>query len=100
MHNNNSVFFDGKVSGKPDFAENKAIFFVESSRVYKNAEGEEITEKTLIQCKLTFNLPSQVEMLKDGRGVYLVGRLANFGDKTIIVVEHLEYKPEYKKVAN
>ena len=92
MNNLNSIIFEGKVSGKPDFIENKAIFFVESSRFYKDAEGKEITEKTLIQCKLIFNQPSQVAMLKDGRGVRLVGRLADFGDKTIIEVEHLEYK--------
>lgn len=100
MNNLNSIIFEGKVSGKPDFIGNKAIFFVESSRVYKNAEGEEITEKTLVQCKLIFNLPSQVAMLKDGRGVRLVGRLSNYGDKVIITVEHLEYKPEYKKTEN
>lgn len=100
MNNLNSIIFEGKVSGKPDFMENKAIFFVESSRSYKNAEGKEITEKILIQCKMTFNLPSHVSKLKDGRGVRLVGKLSNYGDKVIIVVEHLEYKPEYKKVAN
>lgn len=100
MNNLNSIIFEGKVSGKPDFIGNKAIFFVESSRFYKNAEGEEITEKTLIQCKLTFNYPSHVSKLKDGRGVRLVGRLSNYGDKVIIIVEHLEYKPEYKKTTN
>lgn len=100
MNNLNSIVFEGKITGKPDFIENKAIFFVESSRFYKNAEGEEITEKTLIQCKLTFNYPSHVSKLKDGRGVRLVGRLSNYGDKVIIIVEHLEYKPEYKKTTN
>ena len=92
MNNLNSIIFEGKVSGKPDFIENKAIFFVESSHFYKNAEGKETTEKTRVQCELIFNQPSRVAMLKDGRGVRLVGRLANFGDRTIIVVEHLEYK--------
>ena len=100
MNNLNSIIFEGKVSGKPDFIENKAIFFVENSRIYKNAEGEEITEKTIVQCKLTFNLPSHVAKLKAGRSVRLVGRLSNYGDKVIITVEHLEYKPEYKKAAD
>lgn len=100
MNNLNSIIYEGKVYNKPIFEGNKAYFDVQSKHTYKNQIDEIIEDSTVLPCVLAYRFPSHVAMLKEGRGIRLVGYVANYNNKLVIIVEHLEYKPEYKKVAN
>ena len=102
MNNLNSVLIEGSLAADPElsYTEKGAAvcrFRVESHRTYK--EGEEQKKEVS-----HFDISTHVrlaevcaEYLKKGRGVRVVGRLAQDGEKVLIEAEHVEFKPNIKK---
>jgi len=98
MNNLNSVLIEGLVIADPElsYSESGAAvcrFKVASHRAYKEEEQavEEVSH---------FDIATHVrlaevcaEYLKKGRGVRIVGRLKQDGEKVLIEAEHVEFKP-------
>lgn len=102
MNNLNSILLEGTVSGKPGVngrGETKRCSFVVSSLRYLREEGKVKERETRVW--IIIHNPNMVkaaiENAYDGRGMRVVGRIADDGEGIYIEAEHVEYRPEFKK---
>ena len=104
MNNLNSVLLEGNLEADPvlSYAETgKAVctFRLTVKRSWKE-EDEMKTEESHFFIETGTRLAEVcAEHLKKGRGVRVVGRLKEEEGKTWILAEHVEFKPQLRKVA-
>jgi single-strand DNA-binding protein len=102
VNNLNSVLLEGFVVSDPElsYTEKGAAvcrFKLESHRSYK-AEDEMAEEVSYFEMVAHLRLAETcAEYLKKGRGVRVVGRLKQDGEKVLIEAEHVEFKPNKTK---
>ena len=97
----NSILLEGTISGEIESIIDRTIdrviecgFSVLSTRFDIDSHISTVTVKISTKGKLAESCAS---ILKTGRGVRVVGRLAQGEDFRIyIIAEHVEYKPEVK----
>jgi single-strand DNA-binding protein len=109
MNNLNSILLEGKLDADPELAyapsgQPTCSFTVVCNRYYK--KGEDLEEETSHFDVRVQNRLAEVchEYLKKGRGVRVVGRLAQetvkFGNldqtRVFIAAEHVEFRPATK----
>ena len=75
MNSLNSLIIEGVVKGEPHYIEEAGVlnFTIETTRYYKNKEGELITESS--QFKVVCFGPMAKLSLKEGKNLRIVGRL-------------------------
>jgi single-strand DNA-binding protein len=100
MNNLNSVLIEGTltenaVCGKEIDGITNASFSIESHRYYQKADEVGVEKKTTtIYVSATGKLADGVAKSgKKGRGVRVVGRLAQTANTLIIEAEHVEFRP-------
>jgi len=104
MNNINSLILEGVVVGEPHYLEatHRLEFAIDSSRVYKNGSGEDVTEHYQFDV-VSFGEygKSLLKPLKTCTGVRIVGRLkldmwkdsdGVTHSKVYIVSEHTEFR--------
>ena len=102
MNNLNSVLIEGFVVSDPELSytdkgDAACKFKVESHRSYK-AEEKLAEEVNYFDISTHIRLAEVcAEYLKKGRGVRVVGRLKQDGEKILIEAEHVEFKPQKEK---
>ena len=100
----NSLIIDGVVSGEPHYLEatHRLEFAIDTSRVYKNGSGEDVTEHYQFDV-VSFGKygKSLLKPLKTCTGVRVVGRLKQdkwedsdgvTHSKVYIISEHTEFR--------
>ena len=100
----NSLIIDGVVSGEPHYLEatHRLEFAIDTSRVYKNGSGEDVTEHYQFDV-VSFGEygKSLLKPLKTCTGVRIVGRLKQdkwedsdgvTHSKVYIISEHTEFR--------
>jgi len=93
MNNLNSILVEGKLPSDPQASEGRTLFYVLSVR-YDKAQFYE----TLVPVKTTGRLAEVcADYLKAGRGVRVVGRLAQDNTELYVHAEHVEFKPEHDR---
>lgn len=104
MNNLNSLILEGVVSGEPHYLEatHRLEFAIDTSRVYKNGSGEDVTEHYQFDV-VSFGEYGKyiLSHLKNGTKIRLVGRLKQdkwedsdgvTHSKVYIVSEHTEFR--------
>ena len=104
MNNLNSLLLEGVVIGEPHYLEatHRLEFAIDTSRVYKNGSGEDVTEHYQFDV-VSFGEYGKdlLKPLKTCTGIRIVGRLKQdkWEDsdgvthaKVYIVVEHIEFR--------
>ncbi|MBD3277140.1 MAG: single-stranded DNA-binding protein [Candidatus Aegiribacteria sp.] len=102
MNNLNSILLEGEILPGQWIEENdhgvkvyKAS--VKSVRRYKKDTFTE-TEETTVPIEVYSRLAETcAEYLSAGKGVRVVGRLAQRESSHVVVAEHVEFKPDFKK---
>ena len=100
----NSLIIEGVVVGEPHYLEEKSVLFftIESTRYYKNREGEMDTETSQFKV-VCFGAMASLS-LEEGKNLRIVGRLklskwVSEGvthSEVQIIAEHIEIRKEVK----
>ena len=99
MNNLNSVLIEGELIDDPktSFSEENTpvcIFSIATTRTFKR-DDELHQEVSHFQIRAYSRIASTCsEYLRKGRGVRVVGRLKQDGEKIYIVAEHVEFKTQ------
>lgn len=108
----NSIIIEGNLTADPVIkttqnGHNVTTFSIASNRFYKNKDEEQEKEVSYFEIETWSRLAQTCgEVLKKGRGVRVVGRLkqdrwtdaeGKARSKIIVVAEHVEFKPVFKK---
>lgn len=93
----NSLIMEGTLTKDVVLSDNNAQGTIAVTRYYKNASGETVEEISNFDVIAYGNLAGIfAEHGHEGRGVRLVGRLAQMNGSISVVAEHIEFKPEVK----
>lgn len=108
----NSLVLEGKVIEKCKVTEDSngaqtGSMTVATERYYRNAKGNTETEISYFDVIVAGNLIPFAVKLEVGRGLRIVGRLkmlkytedGRLKSKVVVIAEHLEVKPDFKKGA-
>jgi single-strand DNA-binding protein len=101
VNNLNSVLIEGEFETDAVAYSSEAkivVFTIASKRFYKNGEGL-AEEVNYIDIETTGKLAEHcLNHIRKGRGVRVVGRMRQpRGKAAVIVAEHVEIRPEFKK---
>ena len=94
----NNLIIEGQVSKEVEFSYTEkgnaiAKSVVASSRYIMTEEGERKEEVTSVEFVCFGKMAEDLARIsKTRKGVRVVGRLKNQGDKIIVIAEHIEYK--------
>jgi hypothetical protein len=101
MNHLNSILLEGTVSGKPDVAgkgKAKRCTFALSSLRRDRLKGVKTETRVGVMIRAANLVEAAIKNAHDGRGVRVVGRIANTeaGGGVYIEADHVEYRPEPK----
>ena len=94
----NSLIIEGRLTKEVELSQTEngnavAKSVVASSRYIVTEEGERKEEVTSVEFVCFGKMAEDLERIsKYRKGVRVVGRLKNQGDKIIVIAEHIEYK--------
>ena len=104
MNNLNSLILEGVVIGEPHFLEatQRLEFAIDSTRICKSESGENVTEHSQFDIVAFGDFGKSIlNLLKNGTGVRIVGRLKQekwedsesvTHSKVYVVLEHIEFR--------
>lgn len=100
MNQLNSIILEGNVVRKPKLKEGTVPyveFNIDVHRYVRDGEGnKEIAYRFPIAAYGNY-AENVVKVASKGRGVRVVGRLSKNGTETIVIAEHIEWKPKAPK---
>lgn len=95
----NSILLEGVLVADPERITEPARFAVKfdlmSTRHYKDADDKFQAEHTFVYVVIRYGpLASKcLEVLKEKRGVRIVGRITQYENRIAVFAEHIEFKP-------